>query len=131
MKRGYLVGTLVIAVCVITAVFSLRGAATANASFAAAQQGGACQVYGKLLRETIQLSKGMTHVRFVLEERETGRRMDFLYDNPSQPITPNFASATDIRAVGAFDPRSKTFAVSQIYTKCPSKYKSEGYKAER
>jgi len=129
MKRGYLIGTVLIAVCVLVAGFSLRDSATANVNFAQAQKGGACQVYGKLLRDTVQVSQRMTHVRFTLEERQTGKRMDFVYDNPSAPIQPNFASATDVRAVGTFDPRSGIFSVSQVYTKCPSKYQSEGYKA--
>jgi cytochrome c-type biogenesis protein CcmE len=132
MKRQYLVGGIVIALCAATAAFTLRGAAMPHYTFEQAQTSGrSCQIYGKLLRESVKMSAGMRDVAFTVEEKATGRRLPVRYDNPSEPVAANFAAATDVRAIGTYDPKEGTFVATQLYTKCPSKYDSGGYKKEQ
>ncbi len=132
MKRGYVAGGIVIALCLLTAGFSLRGAATPHVTFRQAMaRGEAAQVYGKLLKDSVKMDRGMTRVEFQVEEERTGERMSILWDKPDEAVSANFASASHVRAVGLYDPQRAVFVTTQLYTKCPSKYQSEGYKAEK
>ena len=63
----------------------------------------------------------MTQVRFQLVEETTGQRMDVLYQNSAEPVSANFTSATDVRALGIYDPQGHVFRAAQLQTKCPSK----------
>jgi cytochrome c-type biogenesis protein CcmE len=131
MKRGYVIGGTLIALCAVTAAYSLSRAAISNVGFAEAEKSGEpCIIYGKLHKETVRMESAMKHVQFQLEEDRTGQPMEVLYDNPSDPVTANFASASHVRAVGTYDGQSRVFRATQLYTKCPSKYDSGGYKAE-
>ena len=99
MKRGYLVGGLLIILCATTAAFTLRGAGTPHLTFADAQKSGeSCQIYGKLVKDSVRMEQAMTQTRFQLVEKETGQRLDVLYQNSAEPVAANFASATDVRA---------------------------------
>ena len=130
MKRGYMVAALLIGLCGVTAAYSLRGATVSHLSFARARESReSCEIYGKLLPQSIQLSRGMTHARFTLEDDKTAERIDVLYDHPTQPVAANFQSASHTRAVGTYDPSRKVFVATQLIMKCPSKYESEGYTA--
>ena len=129
MKRGYLVATVLLALCTATAIFSLRGAATPNVDFARAEQSHeTVQIYGRLVRDLIAMNDKMTRVSFRLSEDKTGRQLAFLYDTPGEPVPANFRSAAQVRVVGIYDPSTRLFRVAQLYTKCPSKYESGGYK---
>jgi hypothetical protein len=132
MKRGYVVGFLLAALCGVTVIFTLRGAGTPNVDFAQAKTSGeSCVVYGKLLKESVQMQQGMKRVSFELQEEKSGDRLGVLYENSSEPVSANFASATHVRAVGTYDPRSGLFRAAQLYTKCPSKYDSGTYKEQK
>ena len=87
MKRGYVIGMSLIALCAATAIFSLRGAATPNVDFArAVQSADTVQIYGRLVRNSVSMNTSMTRVRFQLSEDKTGSRLDLLYDNPSSAV---------------------------------------------
>ena len=129
MKRGYLVGVILVGLCILTAAFSLRGAATSNVSFAQAEQSHeTVQLYGRLVPHSIGMNQQMTVVHFQLSEDKTNRRMAFVYDNPGNPVPANFRSAAQVRVVGTYDSTGRVFHAAQLYTKCPSKYESGGYK---
>lgn len=132
MKRGKIVGSVVIVVCVAIAALSLQGAATPHMEFAQAKQSGeSCQVYGKLIKDSIRMEAGMTQVRFVLEDKKTGERLPCFYNNPSEPVPANFVTATEVRALGTYSPKESAFVVSQMQTKCPSKYDSGRYEEQK
>src|SRR5207248_4978747 len=87
MKRGYLIGGGLIALCAATAIFSLRGAATTNVDFArAVQTTDTVQLYGRLVRDSVSMNTSMTRVRFQLSEDKNGRRLDRVHDNPSAAV---------------------------------------------
>jgi cytochrome c-type biogenesis protein CcmE len=132
MKRGYVVGFLLVALCGVTVAFTLRGAGTPNVDFAQAKASGeACVVYGKLLKDSVQMQQAMKRVSFEIQEEKSGERLGVLYENSAEPVSANFASATHVRAVGIYDPKSGLFRAAQLYTKCPSKYDSGSYKEEK
>ena len=132
MKRGYAVGIVLVALCAVTAVFTLRGAGTPNVDFAQAKTSGeSCVVYGKLLKESVRMEQAMKRVSFELQEEQTNARMPVLYENSAEPVAANFASASHVRAVGTYDPKTGLFRAAQIYTKCPSKYDSGSYQDEK
>jgi len=129
MKRGYVIGIGLIALCAATAIFSLRGAVTPNVDFARAEQSrDTVQIYGRLVRDSVSMNQSMTHVRFQLAEDKTARRLALTYDNPGSPVPANFRSAAQVRVIGTYEPATRLFHADQLYTKCPSKYDSGTYK---
>lgn len=132
MKRGQVIGTLVIAICAALAVWSLQRAATPHVHFKQARTASeTCQVYGRLVKDSIRLDRAMTLATFTLVEKETGEQMKCLYDKPAEPVPANFASAIEVRAVGTYSPAQDAFVISQLYTKCPSKYNSQQYQEQK
>jgi cytochrome c-type biogenesis protein CcmE len=131
MKRGYMVGFALIALCAATALFSLRGAATPNVDFARAEQSrDTVQIYGRMVRGSVAMNSSMTRVTFQLTEDRTGRKLSLLYDNPGMAVPANIRNAAQVRVIGTYDSSSRVFHAEQLYTKCPSKYDSGTYKTQ-
>lgn len=135
MKRGKIIGSAIIVACVAVAAISLSGAATPHVTFAQAKEAReSCQVYGKLLKDSIRMQSAMTEVAFTLEDKKTGERLPCYYKNVSEPVPANFVTATEVRALGIWSPNAGeggAFVVSQMQTKCPSKYDSGRYEEKK
>lgn len=113
--------------CIVTAAFSLQGSAMRHATFAQAKSNGeTCQIYGKLEKDTVNMQRKMTLVTMKLREEKTGEEIGLLWDRPEEPVAANLANASDVRAIGTYDSSKGVFRVNQLYTKCPSKYQTEG-----
>src|SRR5262245_21886798 len=110
MKRGYLVGFGLIALCAATALFFLRGAATPNVDFAQAEQSReTVQIYGRMVRGSVDMNRSMDHVAFRVSEEKTGRKLNLVYDQPGQPVPANIRSAVQVRVIGTYDPAARVF----------------------
>jgi cytochrome c-type biogenesis protein CcmE len=132
MTLGKMIGSGVIVVCIAVAALSLQGAATPHMEFAQAKQSGeSCQVYGKLIKDSIRMGAGMTQVRFTLQDKKSGEQLACFYHNPGEPVPANFTTATEVRALGTWSPKENAFVVTQMQTKCPSKYDSGQYQEQK
>ncbi|MBI3909941.1 MAG: cytochrome c maturation protein CcmE [Armatimonadetes bacterium] len=129
MNTRYLIGGLLLVACAVTTAFTLSRTAIQNVTFAEAKASGqTCQVYGALEKAGIQMEPSMKEVRFRLQEEKTGEILDVHYRHPTKTVNSNLPQASHVRAVGFYNSRIGTFEAEELFTKCPSKYESGGFK---
>src|SRR5262249_38379271 len=96
MKKGYWIGGVLIVLCMLTGAYSLRWGVPTDLLAEARASQETSLIYGKLLKDSVNISQGMTRAKFRLEERTTRQTINVIYDNPSSPVSANFANATDV-----------------------------------
>jgi len=122
MKAKYIVGLLAAALVVVTAVLTVESKKIEYSDFATASSSGRkVQVAGAWVKE-----KGSSYdtknneFRFSLKD-DKGNVMPVIFDG-AKPN--NFELATSLVATGYVE--NGSFRCSNILTKCPSKYESDG-----
>jgi cytochrome c-type biogenesis protein CcmE len=124
MKRNLVIGGLVVVLCAGVAMMAVGGSMVSKVTFAdlphkAGQQ---CEVYGKLVPESIKSIRGANEVSFDLVEEKTEARLHVLYDNQNSALPANFPAASHAKVSGVYDPTEGRFVGDAVVTKCPSKY---------
>ncbi len=120
MKAKHIIGGLVIVVCAVAAVYSLRSALTPYVSFDEAKVSGrTVQVAGALVAGSLIFDKQKGMYTFTLHDP------DGATINVSTKVTlpSNFQQSTTIVAIGAY--RDNFFRANRILVKCPSKYERD------
>jgi cytochrome c-type biogenesis protein CcmE len=124
MKRNVVISAVLVVVCILVAVNSMKGSTVSSVRFAdlPTTNGEACQVYGVLDGNSIRTLKGWSLVEFRLTEEKTGKKLNVLYDNPNSALPANFPSASHAKVTGTYDKVTNKFVGVTVLTKCPSKY---------
>lgn len=120
MKAKHVVGGLVIALCVVVAVISLKGTITPYVSIKEAKDSGReVQVAGTLVLGTTVFDKNSGEYTFRIHD-ESGE--DVLI-RTAETLPSNFEQSTNVVAKGKYD--GKEFFANTVLVKCPSKYEKE------
>jgi cytochrome c-type biogenesis protein CcmE len=128
VKPGYLIGGLVIVLCVIVTAMALSGTVrrtvTVREALASRQP---CEIYGAVVPHSL---KQDTNGQFSFALREETKRMVGLKEEtiPGDTITvvslkpkpANFDQASHVKAIGMAD--GSRFTAQDLLIKCPSKY---------
>ena len=128
MKPGYLVGGLVIALCVIVTAMALSGTVrrtvTVQEALASRQP---CEIYGKVVPHSMKTDSNGRFSFALQEERVTtvdgenktitGATITVVSHKPKPA---NFDKASHVKANGTAD--GTRFAAQDMLIKCPSKY---------
>jgi len=124
MKRNLVLGSLVVVLCAVIAAVATGGSMVSKVAFADLPHkvGQQCEVYGKLVPDTIKSIKGANVVAFDLVEEKTEARLHVVYDNMTSALPANFPAASHAKVSGVYDPTETRFVGNAVVTKCPSKY---------
>ena len=122
-RRNVIFGTGIVALCAVVAGVSLGGSTRKAVAFDEVPTStDRVQIYGILDHATINPIKGHSIVAFTLLEEKTHKKMDVLYENTHVALPYNFPAASHAKVTGYYDPTEKRLVVSEVSTKCPSKY---------
>jgi cytochrome c-type biogenesis protein CcmE len=124
MKRRYIIGTVLIVIFLVIAIFSLVKTDIEYADFTKAKEKGGrkVQVKGQWVREKAsEYQADKNEFRFFMKD-EKGEEVLVVFKG-AKPN--NFEVASHVIATGKFE--EKTFYASEILTKCPSKYEGQKY----
>jgi len=124
MKRNLVVGSVVVVLCAVVAAVAVRGSVVSKVAFAELPRraGQQCEVYGKLVPDSIKSIKGANVVAFDLVEEKTEAKLHVLYHNEISALPANFPAASHAKVSGVFDTVERQFVGESVVTKCPSKY---------
>lgn len=122
MKPKYIVGTILAALVVVTAVLVLENKKIEYMDFTGAEASGRkVQVAGTWVKENgCNYDPASNQFRFTMRD-EKGRALPVVLDG-AKPN--NFEISTSLVATGVVE--NGTLRASNILTKCPSKYESNG-----
>lgn len=128
MKKGHIIGLVIIGVAILIIV-SMLGDASTYETFATAKQmkssgnDKAIHVVGQLKKnpegsvEGIQVNEDKTSFFFLMVDSE-GTEQQVYYN---EPVPTDFARAEQVVVIGSYK-KSELFVADKILMKCPSKY---------
>lgn len=120
MKAKHIAGGIVIAVCLVVAVYSLKSSLTPYVSFEEARASGrTVQVAGALVEGSLEFNKNKNEYSFTLSNPEG----DTIHVSTQETLPSNFQQSTTVVAIG--DYHAGAFVAERILVKCPSKYERE------
>lgn len=131
MKKGAIVGLVIIVAALAFGALSFKGAAMNMVPFADARRAtdSTVQVMGAPVNGTMGYSDGALH--FLLKN-DQGETLPVVFKGPKpEDLDSAMTKATKITAQGTYDPGQQVFAAENLLVKCPSKYQSAPGGSER
>jgi cytochrome c-type biogenesis protein CcmE len=122
MKKSHFIGSVVIFIAMIGAMYSLQSSLTSYVSIREAKTGNRrVQVAGALVKGSPRYDPKSHNLIFALREN-TGDELLVEYGG-AKPA--NFDSATKIVAIGKYDTNKEAFMTKELLVKCPTKYEGQ------